>query len=92
MDGLSELRQPSTHMMTQAGGSSSKVSKPMDGPLRHGPSGEGHSYGQILKSSALIGGPTGLNLLIGVFRTKAMALLLGPPESAFLDYTGRSST
>src|SRR6266446_6466363 len=36
------------------------------------------SYGQILKSSALIGGSSALNLAFGVVRMKAMALLLGP--------------
>jgi PST family polysaccharide transporter len=36
------------------------------------------SYGQILKSSALIGGSTAFNMLFGIVRTKAMALLLGP--------------
>jgi PST family polysaccharide transporter len=36
------------------------------------------SYGQILKSSALIGGSTAFNMLFGIIRTKAMAVLLGP--------------
>lgn len=36
------------------------------------------SHGQILKSSALIGGSTVLNIGIGIVRTKVMALLLGP--------------
>lgn len=36
------------------------------------------SYGQILKSSALIGGSSVLNIAIGIVRTKAMAVLLGP--------------
>jgi antigen flippase len=36
------------------------------------------SYGQILKSSALIGGSQVLVILIGIVRTKAMAVLLGP--------------
>jgi PST family polysaccharide transporter len=36
------------------------------------------SYGQILKSSALVGGSSLLNVLIGMVRTKVMALLLGP--------------
>jgi PST family polysaccharide transporter len=39
---------------------------------------EKHSYGQILKSSALIGGSSLMNIGIGIVRTKAMALLLGP--------------
>jgi enterobacterial common antigen flippase len=36
------------------------------------------SYDQILKSSALIGGSSALNIGIGIVRTKAMAVLLGP--------------
>ena len=36
------------------------------------------SYGQILKSSALIGGAQVANITIGIVRTKAMAMLLGP--------------
>jgi O-antigen/teichoic acid export membrane protein len=36
------------------------------------------SYGQILKSSALIGFSTVDNLAIGIVRTKAMAMWLGP--------------
>src|SRR5437879_10960582 len=34
------------------------------------------SYGQILKSSALIGGSAALNIGFGIVRTKAMALIL----------------
>ena len=37
-----------------------------------------HTYGQILKSSAIIGGSSILNIAIGIVRTKAMAILLGP--------------
>jgi len=37
-----------------------------------------HSYGQILKSSLLIGGSSAVKFAIGIVRTKAMALLLGP--------------
>jgi enterobacterial common antigen flippase len=37
-----------------------------------------HTYGQILKSSALMGGSTIANITINVVRAKAMALLLGP--------------
>jgi enterobacterial common antigen flippase len=36
------------------------------------------TYGQILKSSAVIGGSSMVNIAIGIVRTKAMALLLGP--------------
>ena len=39
---------------------------------------EKHTYGQILKSSALIGGSSVLNIGIGIVRTKAMAVFLGP--------------
>jgi antigen flippase len=36
------------------------------------------TYGQILKSTALVGGSSALNIGIGIIRSKAMALLLGP--------------
>jgi len=36
------------------------------------------SYGQILKSSSIIGGAQGINYLIGMVRTKLVAVLLGP--------------
>ena len=39
---------------------------------------EKNTYGQILKSSALIGGSQALNIAIGIVRTKVMAVLLGP--------------
>jgi antigen flippase len=39
---------------------------------------EKHSYGQILKSSALVGGSSAVNIALGIVRTKAMAVLLGP--------------
>jgi enterobacterial common antigen flippase len=39
---------------------------------------EKKSYGQILKSSALIGGSQVANIAIGIVRTKVMAILLGP--------------
>ncbi|HWQ91488.1 MAG TPA: O-antigen translocase [Clostridia bacterium] len=37
-----------------------------------------NTYGQVLKSSALIGGSSLMNIGIGIIRTKALALLLGP--------------
>ena len=37
-----------------------------------------HTYGQILKSSALMGGSTAANIAVNVVRAKAIALLLGP--------------
>lgn len=42
------------------------------------PAAEKHTYGEILKSSALIGGSSVLNIGIGIVRTKAIAVLLGP--------------
>ena len=42
-------------------------------------SGDGDStYGQIIQSSAVIGGSSALNIVFGAIRTKAMALFLGP--------------
>ena len=38
----------------------------------------GKTYGQILKSSALIGGSSAVNVFFRIVRTKAMALILGP--------------
>lgn len=39
---------------------------------------ERHTYGQILRSTALIGGSSVVNVAFGIIRNKAMALLLGP--------------
>lgn len=39
---------------------------------------DGKSYRQILRSSAIIGGASVLNILIGLVRTKVAAVLLGP--------------
>jgi PST family polysaccharide transporter len=36
------------------------------------------SYGQVIKSSSLIGASSLINVLLGIVRTKAMALILGP--------------
>jgi PST family polysaccharide transporter len=36
------------------------------------------SYGQILKSSAFIGGSSVVNILLGIIRTKVIAVILGP--------------
>ncbi len=49
-------------------------------PAPLGPAGASaqSSHGQILKSSALIGGASAINLALGAVRMKAMALLLGP--------------
>lgn len=42
------------------------------------PAAEESSYGQIVKSSALIGGSQVVTIAVGIVRTKAMAVLLGP--------------
>jgi PST family polysaccharide transporter len=39
---------------------------------------EKSTYGQILKSTALVGGSQVVNIAMGIIRTKAMAMLLGP--------------
>ena len=55
------------------------VSSPDDLPRTHEPDTvEKHTYSRILKSSALIGGSSALNIVIGIVRTKAMAVFLGP--------------
>lgn len=41
-------------------------------------SGSGQSYTQILKSTALIGGSSVVNIIFAIIRNKAMAMLLGP--------------
>ena len=38
----------------------------------------GSSYGQILKATTLVGGSQVINILLGIIRTKFMAVLLGP--------------
>jgi antigen flippase len=50
------------------------------------------SYGQILKSSALIGGSQVLNIGIGIVRTKAMAILLGPAGFGLFGVYGSIAT
>jgi enterobacterial common antigen flippase len=47
-----------------------------------------YTYGQILKSSTLIGGSSVLNVCFGMVRTKAMALLLGPTGVGLLGLYG----
>lgn len=42
------------------------------------------SYGQTLKSSALVGGSTAFNLVIGFVRNKVLALLLGTSGVGFI--------
>ena len=38
---------------------------------------EGSSYKQILRSSSIIGGASVVNILIGLLRTKVVAVVLG---------------
>jgi len=60
--------------------SDQETDTPIPGPSGNaGDATEGEStYGQILHSSVVIGGSSALNVVIGIVRTKAMALMLGP--------------
>jgi antigen flippase len=49
---------------------------------------EKQSYGEILTSSVLIGGSSILNIAVGIVRTKAMAVLLGPAGVGLLGLYG----
>ena len=42
------------------------------------PPNQNHTYAHIIKSSAMIGGSSVINICVGIIRTKAMAVLLGP--------------
>src|SRR5271157_3211045 len=53
---------------------------------------EKNTYGQILKSSVLIGGSSVLNSAIGIVRTKAMALMLGPAGVGLFGLYGSIAT
>jgi len=46
------------------------------------------SYSQILKSSTIVGGSTVLNTAIGIVRTKALAVLLGPAGFGLFGFYG----
>ena len=50
-----------------------------------------NSYGQILKSSAMIGGSSILNIGIGIVRTKFMAIFLGPAGFGLMGLFGSIS-
>ena len=41
-------------------------------------SGEKKNYGQILKSSSIMGGSQVVSILVGMVRVKLVAVLLGP--------------
>ncbi|MEO8737583.1 MAG: O-antigen translocase [Edaphobacter sp.] len=64
------------------------VSTPVSSPI----SAAKGTYGQILKSSAIIGGSSVLNIAVGVVRTKIMALLLGPAGFGMLSLYGSIAT
>lgn len=48
----------------------------------------GNSYSQILKSSALIGGSSAVNMAVSIVRAKTMALLVGPAGVGLLGLFG----
>ena len=54
------------------------LGSPQPAPGQSAVDAEKSSYRQILRSSAVVGGASALTLLIGVTRTKAMAMILGP--------------
>jgi enterobacterial common antigen flippase len=56
------------------------VTRQQDAPelMKEAAMADRHSYSQILKSSALIGSSTVVNLVIAIVRAKAMAVWLGP--------------
>src|SRR5262245_39480801 len=62
--------QPASQLMTSA-------TTPTETHVAE-PESQKNTYSQILKSSVLIGGSQAANIGIGIIRTKAMALLLGP--------------
>lgn len=57
---------------------SAHVSVQAPSPAGETSSRQSKSYRDILKSSAMIGGSAAINVGIGIFRTKVMAVLLGP--------------
>lgn len=58
---------PASHLTSLTAGASATV-----------PSADASSYGQILKSSAIVGGASAFTVAISVIRIKILALLLGP--------------
>jgi antigen flippase len=67
-----ELPRHESAVLVSAAGSASGLAPPVKGPPPK------QSYRDILKSSAMIGGSSAINVCIGIVRTKAMAVLLGP--------------
>lgn len=66
------------HMSSELRDAEVMPTPPEVAPVVDLPAAEKHSYGQILKSSVLIGGSSVANIGIGIVRTKAIAVLLGP--------------
>jgi enterobacterial common antigen flippase len=66
------------HMSSELCDAEALVPPPEAAPTVELRAAETHTYGQILKSFVLIGGSSVLNIGIGIVRTKAMAVLLGP--------------
>src|SRR5215208_1441155 len=62
------------HMSSELRVADVLVPPPEVAPAVELPAAEEHTYGQILKSSVLIGGSSVLNIGIGIVRTKAMAV------------------
>jgi O-antigen/teichoic acid export membrane protein len=58
----------------EAAASAGSDSTPVVDPRRS----EKHTYRQILKATALVGGSSAVSIAFGILRNKAMALLLGP--------------
>ena len=69
------LTMPTTVCENPDAASSAEAQQEDAGPP---PAKKGSSYGQILKSTAWVGGSSVINILISIVRTKVMALLLGP--------------
>ena len=77
--------------MTTSSSCKSSLSDPAKQPLPQAAAAAPapkHTYGQILKSSALIGGSSVLKLGTGIVRTKAMAVLLAPSGIGLLGLYG----
>jgi len=53
-------------------------------PKQRAMSEQKRSYGQILRSSSIVGGAQAINYVIGLVRVKAVALLIGPAGVGFL--------
>jgi PST family polysaccharide transporter len=77
---MASLGEKSDFLMSSSSSENQlSVLQPDEMPVAETPAApEKHSYGQILKSSALVGGSSAVNIALGIVRTKAMALLLGP--------------